>query len=389
MEITNPIKLINSTNLSIAVRPMHSILVAILFIISMILIPFGTAHAVVKAPPGSVKWHPGHYYTLVGSGKDNPEYLKQVYSELNATPALRGIQVRYSWVELEKSFGVYDFSSIEKKLSELSAKNKRLMILLELKSWGADTDLVPNYVINNPIYEKGIFAYSNDGSSTTITGHNIKLWNPMVRDRMAALISALGKRFNSHEHFEGIGLTETSIGTPIKPLTSTKIHDYYSNLLVLNKKMRASFPNTMTFQFANHSRSLLTTLVGELKGMGSALGCPDVFIDDAGLNFPGNQWTPQGIYPYYPENSGLMPLVIQVEGSNYENTRWDNTGYQPTVSELLNFARYQLKVNYIFWVRDLDHYPKVLEVLSWSKQNSTPSGGLRSACPENYTTCID
>jgi hypothetical protein len=354
----------------------------------MIWIPFGTAHAVVKAPPGSVKWHPGHYYTLVGSGKNNPAYLEQVYSELNDTPALRGIQVRYSWAELETSYGVYNFTSIEKRLSELAAKNKRLMILLELKSWGADTDLVPDYVINNPIYENGMFAYSRDGSSK-ITGNNIKLWNPMVRDRLAALISALGKRFNSHEHFEGIGLTETSMGHPIKPLTSTKIDDYYSNLLVLNKKMRASFPNTMTFQFANHSRSLLTTLVGELKGMGSALGCPDVFIEDPGLLFPGDKWSPQGIYPYYSENPGLMPLVIQVEGSNYENTRWDNTGYQPTVSELLNFARDQLKVNYIFWVRDLDHYPKVLEVLNRKQQNSNPSGGLRAACPENYTTCIN
>ncbi|WP_394808852.1 glycoside hydrolase [Nitrosomonas sp.] len=388
MEIISPIRYKDSTSLSLAKRSMQSILVAILFIISMIWIPFGTAQAVVNAPPGSVKWHPGHYYTLVGSGKNNPAYLEQVYSELNDTPALRGIQVRYSWVELEKSFGVYDFSFIEKRLSELAAQNKRLMILLELKSWGADTDLVPDYVINNPIYENGIFAFSRDGSST-ITGNNIKLWNPMVRDRLAALISELGKRFNSHEYFEGIGLTETSLGFPIKPLTSTQKDDYYSNLLAVNKKMRASFPNTMTFQFANHPRSFLPLLVGELKGMGSALGCPDVFIEDPGLNFLGSKWSPQGIYPYYPENSGLMPLVIQVEGSNYENTRWDNTGYQPTVSELLNFARYQLKVNYIFWVRDLDHYPKVLEVLSWSKQNSTPSGGLRSACPENYTTCID
>ncbi|WP_394809618.1 glycoside hydrolase [Nitrosomonas sp.] len=354
----------------------------------MIWTPFETAHAVVVEPPGSIKWHPGHYYTLVGSGKNNPAYLEQVYSELNDTPALRGIQVRYSWVELEKSYGVYDFSSIEERLSELAAQNKRLMILLELKSWGADTDLVPDYVINNPIYENGIFAFSNNGSSN-ITGNNIKLWNPMIRDRLAALISELGKRFNSHEYFEGIGLTETSMGFPIKPQTSTQKDDYYSNLLVLNKKMRASFPNTMTFQFANHPRSFLTSLVGELKGMGSALGCPDIFIEDPGLNFPGDRWSPQGIYPYYSENSGLMPLVIQVEGSNYENTRWDNTGYQPTVSELLNFARHHLKVNYIFWVREPAYRKQVLEVLSWSKQNSNPSGGLPSACPENYTTCID
>ena len=378
----------NSTSFSMVVRQMHSILVAILFIISMIWISFGTAHAVVVGTPGSVKWHPGHYYSIMSSGKNKPDYLQQVYSELKDTPALRGMQVRYTWAELEKSFGVYDFTSIEERLAELAVQNKRLIILLEVKSWGIDTDLVPNYVTSNPIYEQGIFAFSRDGSDT-ITGSNIKLWNPMVRDRLAALISALGKRFNSHEYFEGIGLTETSLGYPIIPLTSTQKADYYDNLLVINKKMRASFPNTMTFQFTNHPRWLLTTLVDDLKGMGSALGCPDVFIEDPGLNYPGNKWSSPGLYTYYPENSGLMPLTIKVEGANYENTRWDNKGYQPTVSELLNFARDNLKVNYIFWVRDLDYYEKVLETLSLRQQNSNPSGGLNSICPANYTTCID
>ena len=378
----------NSTSLSMIARQIHSLLIAMLSIISMSWISFGTAHAVVDGTPGSIKWHPGHYYAIMSSGKNKPDYLQQVYSELKDTPALRGMQVRYSWAELEKSYGVYDFTSIEKKLSELAARNKRLIILLELKSWGTDTDLVPDYVTNNPIYEQGIFAFSKDGNST-ITGSNIKLWNPMVRDRLAALISALGKRFNSHEYFEGIGLTETSLGYPLKPLTNTKIDDYYSNLLVLNKKIRASFPNTMTFQLANSPRPFLTTLVDDLKGMGSALGCPDVFIEDPGLNYTGNKWSPPGVYTYYLENSGLMPLTIKVEPANYRNTRWDNKGYQPTVSELLNFARDNLKVNYIFWVRDLDYYEKVLEMLNLRQQNSNPSGGLNSTCPANYTTCID
>ena len=378
----------NSTSFSMVMRQMHSILIAILFLISMIWISFGTAHAVVVGTPGSIKWHPGHYYAIMSSGKNKPDYLQQVYSEMKATPALRGMQVRYSWAELEKSYGVYDFTSIEQRLSELTAQNKRLIILLELKSWGTDTDLVPNYVTNDPIYEQGVFAFSKDGSAT-ITGHNIKLWNSKVRARLAALISALGKRFNSHEYFEGIGLTETSLGYPIIPLTSIQKDTYYSNLLVLNKRMREFFPNTMTYQFTNHPRSLLTTLVDDLKGMGSALGCPDVFTEDPGLNYPGNKYSPPGLYTYYPKNSGLMPLTVKVEPANYRNTRWDNKGHQPTVSELLNFARDNLKVNYIFWVRDLDYYEKVLEMLRLRQQNSNLSGGLNSICPANYTTCID
>ena len=133
----------NSTSFSMIVRQMHSILVAILFLISMIWISFGTAHAVVVGTPGSIKWHPGHYYAIMSSGKNNPDYLQQVYSELKSTPALRGMQVRYSWAELEKSYGVYDFTSIEKRLSELAVRNKRLIILLELKAWDPDTAFVP------------------------------------------------------------------------------------------------------------------------------------------------------------------------------------------------------------------------------------------------------
>lgn len=391
MQITNPMKSKISTNLSMTARQMHSILATILFIISMVWVPFGTVHADAAGggtTSSSVKWHPGHYYTIMSWGKNDPTYLAQVYSEMDNTPALRGIQIRFNWAELETSYGVYNFTSIDKRLSELATKNKRLMILLETKSFDPVTPLVPNYLKNDPIYEGGIFAFSNDGSST-IKGYNIRLWNPMVRDRLSALISALGKRFNSHDYFEGIGLTETSMGVPITPLTSTQTNDFYSNLLVVNKKMRESFPNTMTFQFANYPRPNLPALVSGLKEMGAALGCPDVFIEDPGLLYPGDKWSYKGIYNYYPENSGLMPLTIQVETPNFTNTRWDGTGYQPTVSELLSFARDNLKVNYIFWQRAPDYYPEVLEMLNWSGQTKNPSGGLNPTCPQNYTSCVN
>ena len=150
--------------------------------------------------------------------------------------------------------------------------------------------------------------------------------------------------------------------------------------------MQDSFRNTMTYQYANYSRPILPSLIDGLKAMGAALGCPDVFIEEPGLLYSG---TPKGVYNYYPENSGLMPLTVQVERSNYENTRYDGTGYQPTVSELLAFAKSKLNVNYIFWVRDSDYYPQVLEMLNWSGQTSNPSGGLDPTCPKNYTSCIN
>ena len=64
-----------------------------------------------------MKWHPGHYYALMNFMRTNPRIMAQVYRELKATPALRGLQVRYEWPELEPEEGRYDFTAIERVLA--------------------------------------------------------------------------------------------------------------------------------------------------------------------------------------------------------------------------------------------------------------------------------
>lgn len=359
------------------------VLLLILFIISMVWVPLGTAHA-VGATSSSVKWHPGHYYTIMGN-KNNSTYLTKVYSELKSTPALRGVQIRYTWAELETSYGVYDFTSIDKRLAELAAQDKRLVIMLQMKSFDPKISPVSDY-LKAPEYEGGIFNFSSNGGGT-ITGYNIKLWNPNILSRLVKLFEALGNRYNSHPYFEGIGLTETSMGTSTKPITSAQINDFYDNLLIANQRMRKFFPNTMTFQFTNYPRPILKSFIGNLGLMGTGLGGPDTFIEDPGLNFPGNEYSPSGVYSYYPKLSGIVPLTPSVMQSNYKNTKWDGTGYEPTVSELLTFARNNLKANYIFWTRDPAYFPKVLDMLNRTDQISDPAGGLDPTCPSAYSSC--
>ncbi|PXW80421.1 hypothetical protein C8R34_1483 [Nitrosomonas sp. Nm84] len=362
-------------NLAVVIKQMRG-MIASLFTISMILAPWGTATAA-----DAVKWHPGHYYELERMGKYSPDYMKKVYNEITQTQALRGIVVRYGWGELEKSKDVYDFSSINKLLTELTARKKRLIILLETKSstTKANAALAPDY-IKTAAYDGGTYTFSA-GRGTA--GHGLKLWNLAVHDRKAKLISELGKRFNSNPYFEGIGYTETSLGQV--SLSTTTVDKHYKNLLSLNKKLRASFPNTMTFQYTNYPRPIVKTYIDTFKQTGTALGCPDVFLDDKGLTFQGDN---PGVYTYYPKLSGTLPLVVQVEKANYMDTRHDGTGYQPSIAELLNYARDNLKVNYIFWVRSLGYYPKVLSVLEQQSQTRTSAGGLKSACPSVYPSCV-
>ena len=107
-------------NPSVITRYKHHVMViALLFLMSMILVLWGAKHAVAATTPvvtTPVKWHPGHYYTIMSYGKNNSWYLSQVYKELKATSALRGMQVGYRWSELEGAEGEYNFSSITNDL---------------------------------------------------------------------------------------------------------------------------------------------------------------------------------------------------------------------------------------------------------------------------------
>ncbi len=359
----------------------HGVWVILLVVLGMFFIPFGQAIA------AAVKWHPGHYYELVGQGsKSDSSYLNQVYGELQTHNSLRGVVIRYRWGELEKTKGVYNFSPIIKRLSELSAKKKRLIVLLETKSSTPDVlqNIVPAYA-KTAEYEGGIYQF---GTAHSGTGYGTKLWDPQVRDRMIALVQALGKRFNNEPYFEGIGFSESAMGRPVKPITSTQTNIFYRNLLAINQALKTSFPNTLSFQFLNYPRDLLPTFINAFKQNGSALGNPDIFLEDPGLHFPGTQYSPPGVYTYYPKLTGKIPLVIQVEKANYLNTRHDNTGFKPSVTQLLNFARDDLKVNYMFWTRTPNYYPKVLELLNFKTQKASPSGGLKAVCPSVYSSCV-
>ena len=386
MKPNNLMKL--SIILPIVFKRINAVFIAALFVTGMIIAFSASVHA-APIPPGTtgIKWHPGHYYTIQNWANDDPIYMAQVYKELEATPALRGMQLRYLWGWLEKSPGVYDFSSIDKHLEKLTKMNKRLVIQVQTKSFDAKWQLIPDY-LKAPKYEGGAFAFHNWGSKKSIDGYNIKLWNPYVRNRLVALFKALGERYNSHPNFEGIGMIETAMGQAITPLTAAQNDGWFNNLIIVQQKARTFFPNTMTIQELNYPRQYLEQLVTAMTEMGGTLGCPDIYPEAPDLNFLGNQYSPKGLYPYFSELSGTIPIAPTVEKVNYLNTRNDKLGHVPTVQEILAFGRNKLKSNYIFWQRIPEYVDQVLEVMSWKRQMSTPSGGLISTCPSAYPSCI-
>lgn len=338
---------------------------------------------------GQVKWHPGHYVSLLPGQAPNPSHMQAVITELQGYSMLRGVQIRYTWAELEPSSGQYDFSRIQRDLDLLQPAGKRLFILLQTKQFGDGFPTIPTY-LDTDISGGGSFAITNAAEASSgegaATGRNIKLWNRTIRDRLIALNNALGARFNQHPSLEGLAMTETAMGTPVDiAVTARQKQSFYDNLLQVQGALRKAFPNTVTMQFTNYPKNILPTFVAGLRKIGAALGGPDIYLDDPDLL--------TGVYPYYGQQSGQLPLGPSVQGDNYYRRVYGGPEEPPSIDELYQFGRNELRANYMFWTRRA--YPNdnpYAQVLSYMSSPGFPAGlagGLDVNCPRAYAQCVE
>ena len=332
------------------------------------------------------KWHPGHFYAILEWMKNDISGLNTLYSELEATPAFRGVVIRFSWNELETSKGSYNFNIIDRRLEELSMMGRRLIIIIELKEYAVDDyPMYPGAVSN--WNSKTSFPFGAFGSQVQL-GNALKLQNPRVRDRLIDFVRKLGNRYNTNEYFEAIGFTETSFSA-IPSIEGTQEEtDYYNNLLLVNTGIKTAFPNTVRFQLTNYPRPLLETFIPALTADGVAVAVPDVFPEENGLTdlFPGGS---DGVYTYLTAGlAAQVPIMSIVAPKNYINMRLDGSGTVPTVQQLLDYAKTNLNSHYIMWTRDPAYFASVLTLMGEAGQTADASGGLLSTLPSAYTSAI-
>jgi hypothetical protein len=338
-------------------------------------------------PSDAVKWHPGHYVTVVGQGGGD-ERLDAVLDELERHRDLRGAQIRYAWAALEPERGHYDFGPIDRDLSRLAAIHKRLFVLVQTKSFGVGASAVPAY-LHSEEFGGGAFELATPADKEGgyrqqgLHGENIALWNDAVRDRLVALLKALGERFDRQPYLEGVALTETAMGRPAHALGADAKERFFRNQLIVAQSLRGAFPTTVTMQFVNFPKDILPWFVAGLRDKGVGLGGPDVFLDDPSLN--------TGAYPYYTQLSGVVPLGPSVQHEDYVARRARGPHDPPSVDALFRFARDTLHANYIFWTRRLygkEHpYRDVLELLESEPLRNDEAGGLDTRCPKAYRAC--
>lgn len=132
------------------------------------------------------------------------------YEQMLKNNCINGVQIIYSWKQLEPKKDGYDFSKIEKDLELLNKTHKKLFIQLQDRSFTPDVFNVPDYIREDAIYHGGVemqYDFPGEGKPIT-TGWVARTWDPAVKERFQLLIQKLSAQFDRKIY--GINLPETS-----------------------------------------------------------------------------------------------------------------------------------------------------------------------------------
>jgi hypothetical protein len=310
-----------------ALRPTTGALRALLLLLGLVVVT-GTL-----APPADAatrKYHPGHY-TIIINGVGAQKFMSS-----SIQPGMVGMVRRYSWRSVEPTKGTYDFSVIKSDLAWATANGMHFIVVITYKTVDGTMD-GPAYLDPYEIRNK-------------VGGYTLQLWSPTVIARYNALVKALGAQVDSIASFEGLGDQESSLSLDSATLktwgyTPELYRDALINMLSASS---ASLPTSRVFWYMNFlagNQSYIGDIAAAVAPLGVVMGGPD--------DWPDNKSLVNKAYPYYTQFAGKMPLFIQVEGANYAEPHM-TSGYSTkywTMQELYDYARTNLHVNYMFWMR--------------------------------------
>lgn len=307
------------------------------------------AHTVPCPPPQAPlaeaerKFHAGHYVAV-----GNAELRKG--ATLPTGTGIKGVQLRYRWVELERKSGSYDFRRIERDLEAASRLGLQLVVFLEDKTF------------------KNEVPTPEDLRGHTLRGHRgytAARWEPEVRERKKALVARLGETFDCHPNFEGVAFQETALSLDRAALdaagyTPEKYRDAQIDLL---RSAAASLPRSRVFWYMNFlpgKQEYLGDIATAVAGTGVVMGGPDILPDNPALA--------RRVYPFYERFRGRLNLFGSMQHDSYRHRRADafsaQAGYW-SMEDLFFFARDRLHVDYVFWEYRTQRQPA--DARDWSE----------------------
>jgi len=270
------------------------------------------------------------------------------------TESIVGAQLKYRWPELEPERDRYDLQPILDDLAFLQQQGKGLFVQLQDVSFEGTIVNVPDYLRNDPAFGGGVarqYSFEDDDETVPIAeGWVARRWDPVVRARFIKLLQVLGQELDGK--IEGLNFPETAIGFgesgELHPSGFTS-ESYYEGTKILMTAAREAFQQSRVIQYANFmpGEELPDNDHGYLRGVyqhadtvGVGVGGPDLL--------PHRWFQRVNSYALIEARSANTVAGVAVQWGNLDD-RNPTTGERVTVGELYEFARDDLRLDYIFW----------------------------------------
>jgi hypothetical protein len=270
-------------------------------------------------------------------------------TELLSRQDISGVQVVYNWKRLEPTQDHYDFSAIEADLALAERLHRKVFIQIQDRFFMHEQRNVPRYLLEEPRYGGGLAPQTNQDAENQPNGAGwvAMQWNPAVRARFQALLSALAKQFDGRVY--GINLPESSVDIdPDKDTTGFDCDAYFAAEVDNIRHTRKVFRKSLVVQYVNFwpcgwgdERGYFTRFFEIAAREHIGVGGPDIVP-----NRPGQM---KNSYPFlnrYKDKVPLVAMAVQDATLTYINPA---TKRPYTHEEFVSFARDYLGVDVIFW----------------------------------------
>ncbi|WP_454783471.1 hypothetical protein [Legionella sp. WA2022007384] len=261
---------------------------------------------------------------------------------------INGVQIIYSWKQLEPKKGFYDFSKIEKDLKFLNKEHKKLFIQIQDRSFTPDVFNVPDYIREESVYHGGVemqYDFPGEGKPIT-TGWVARTWDPAVRNRFQLLIRKLASQFDGRVY--GINLPETSADFDPNHMPKDFTSDKYFYSVINNiRYLKKSFKKSRVIQYVNFfpgewndDHLYMSRLFTFAMKYHIGLGGPDVV--------PYKDSQMKNSYPFFHKYNGkvLTAIAIQEPDYTYKNPQ---TGDFYNFYDFYSFSKEYLGASILFW----------------------------------------
>ncbi|MBU4070003.1 MAG: hypothetical protein KJ646_03390 [Nanoarchaeota archaeon] len=314
------------------------------------------------------KWNPGHYILL--TSEEDIDEIELILS--NPLNYITGLQIYFTWRQLETEKDVYDFSKIDEMLELVGKYNKHLFVQVSDRTFKIDEKPVPNYLYENPIYNGGVEPFISGKGSVS------RIWDPNVNERFNLLILELGKKFDNKENFEGIAFEESALDIDTITAYSYSIEKLVDGVISRIDTAALVFSNSVVIQYMNYGPPEFVNLFEYFYLTGVGMGGPDLVPDEG--RFSEKQRIPA--YDYYPLYAGKMPLGTAVQTPNLMKDERNEKGIF-TLDGFWDMGLNTLKLNYIFWSFAEQPWHKFRftnDILPYINERE---GKINDGCPEN------